>query len=250
MQAVTSAYKRWAPVYDLAFGKVFSRARSAAILAADRIGGRVLEVGVGTGISLPQYSPNTKLYGVDISEPMLAKAHKRVTEFGLHNVEGLAVMDAEHLEFPDGSFDVVVAQYVVTTVPNPEATLDEFARVLKPGGEIILLSRIGAEVRGAQEHRAPRAAGRNQAAWLAHGVSVRPLHALGGAQRHGAPRRAPPDAAARALLPDPLHQGGPEGSRAKRRSLSAFAPLSHGGDRIAIRQHQIVKQGHEHARRS
>jgi phosphatidylethanolamine/phosphatidyl-N-methylethanolamine N-methyltransferase len=145
MQAVTSAYKRWAPVYDLAFGKVFSRARSAAILAADRIGGRVLEVGVGTGISLPQYSPNTKLYGVDISEPMLAKAKKRVDELSLHNVEGLAVMDAEHLQFADNSFEVVVAQYVVTTVPNPEATLDEFARVLKPGGEIILLSRIGAE---------------------------------------------------------------------------------------------------------
>ena len=76
---------------------------------------------------------------------MLRKAHKRVAELGLRNVEGLAVMDAEHLEFPDDSFDVVVAQYVVTTVPNPEATLDEFARVLKPGGEIVLLSRVGAE---------------------------------------------------------------------------------------------------------
>ena len=76
---------------------------------------------------------------------MLRKAQERVTEFGLSNVEGLWVMDAEHLSFPDDSFDVVVAQYVVTTVPNPEATLDEFARVLKPGGEIILVSRVGAE---------------------------------------------------------------------------------------------------------
>ena len=145
MQAVTSAYARWAPVYDLAFGKVFRRARSAAIAAAERIGGRILEVGVGTGISLPHYSPNSTLFGVDISEPMLRKAHKRVAELGLRKVEGLAVMDAEHLEFPDNSFDVVVAQYVVTTVPNPEATLDEFARVLKPGGEIVLLSRVGAD---------------------------------------------------------------------------------------------------------
>jgi len=76
---------------------------------------------------------------------MLRKAQSRVSEFGLHNVEGLAVMDAKRLAFPDGSFDVVVAQYVITTVPDPEATLDEFARVLRPGGEIVLVSRIGAE---------------------------------------------------------------------------------------------------------
>ena len=145
VRTVTSAYARWAPVYDLAFGKVFSRACNAAIAAAERIGGRILEVGVGTGISLPHYSPASRLFGVDISEPMLRKARRRVVELGLRNVEGLAVMDAEHLEFPDASFDVVVAQYVVTTVPNPEATLDEFARVLKPGGEIVLLSRVGAE---------------------------------------------------------------------------------------------------------
>ena len=76
---------------------------------------------------------------------MLRKARQRVTEYGLDNVEALAVMDAEHLEFPDASFDVIVAQYVITTVPNPEATLDEFARVLRPGGEIVLVSRVGAE---------------------------------------------------------------------------------------------------------
>jgi len=76
---------------------------------------------------------------------MLRKAHERVSELGLSHVEGLEVMDAERLAFPDASFDVVVAQYVVTAVPNPEAALDEFARVVKPGGEIIILSRIGAE---------------------------------------------------------------------------------------------------------
>jgi phosphatidylethanolamine/phosphatidyl-N-methylethanolamine N-methyltransferase len=144
-QMVTTAYARWAPVYDLVFGAVFERGRQAAITAAERVGGRILEVGVGTGISLPHYSRECRLCGVDISEPMLRKAHERVAEFGLTNVEGLWVMDAEKLSFPDGSFDVVVAQYVVTTVPNPEATLDEFARVLKPGGEIVLVSRVGAE---------------------------------------------------------------------------------------------------------
>jgi phosphatidylethanolamine/phosphatidyl-N-methylethanolamine N-methyltransferase len=124
---------------------VFRRGRNASIAAAERIGGRILEVGVGTGISLPDYSPNNTVFGVDISESMLQKAHKRVAELGLRNVEGLAVMDAEHLDFPDASFDVVVAQYVITAVPNPEAALDEFARVLKPGGEIVVVTRIGAE---------------------------------------------------------------------------------------------------------
>ncbi len=145
LESVTTAYDRWAPFYDLTFGAVFRRGRNAAIAAAERVGGRILEVGVGTGISLPDYSPQSRIFGIDISEPMLRKAQRRVAELGLRNVEGLAVMDAEHLEFSDASFDVVVAQYVVTAVPNPEATLDEFARVLRPGGEIVLVSRIGAE---------------------------------------------------------------------------------------------------------
>jgi phosphatidylethanolamine/phosphatidyl-N-methylethanolamine N-methyltransferase len=144
-QTVTKAYARWAPVYDLVFGAVFERGRQAAIQAAERIGGRILEVGVGTGISLPDYSRANCICGVDISEPMLRKAKERVVALDMTHVEGLWVMDAEHLAFPDESFDVVVAQYVITTVPNPEATLDEFARVLKPGGEIVLVSRVGAE---------------------------------------------------------------------------------------------------------
>ena len=76
---------------------------------------------------------------------MLQKAKRRVNDLGLKNVEELAVMDAEKLEFPDNSFDVVMAQYVVTAVPNPEAALDEFARVLRPGGELIILTRISAD---------------------------------------------------------------------------------------------------------
>jgi phosphatidylethanolamine/phosphatidyl-N-methylethanolamine N-methyltransferase len=139
------AYARWAPVYDLVFGAVFEHGRRAAIVAAERIGGRILEVGVGTGISLPEYSRKSRLFGVDISEPMLRKAQERITSLGLHNVEGLAVMDAENLEFPDDSFDVVMAQYVVTAVPNPEKALDEFARVLRPGGELIILTRVSAD---------------------------------------------------------------------------------------------------------
>jgi phosphatidylethanolamine/phosphatidyl-N-methylethanolamine N-methyltransferase len=142
---IEKAYARWAPVYDLVFGKVFERGRMAAIAAAEEVGGRILEVGVGTGISLPDYARTNRLVGVDISAPMLRKAAERVAELKLDNVDALAVMDAKKLGFADASFDVVVAQYVITAVPDPEATLDEFARVLRPGGEIVLVNHIGAE---------------------------------------------------------------------------------------------------------
>lgn len=151
---VAKAYDRWAPVYDFVFGPVFDRGRHAAIEAAERVGGRILEVGVGTGISLPEYSPRTRVVGIDISESMLGKAQRRVKELRLGHVEKLAVMDAERLDFEDDSFDVIVAQYVITAVPRPEAALDEFARVVRPGGEIVLTSRIGADkgLRRAVEH--------------------------------------------------------------------------------------------------
>ncbi len=142
---VTKAYARWAPVYDLVFGAVFDPGRRAAIAAAEQVGGRILEVGVGTGISLPRYSSEIRIVGIDLSEPMLRRAQERVAHLSLSNVEALEVMDAEHLSFPDASFDAVVAHYVVSTVPNPEAALDEFARMLRPGGEIVLVSRIGAD---------------------------------------------------------------------------------------------------------
>ena len=133
---IEKAYARWAPVYDLVFGKVFDRGRRASIEAAERIGGRILEVGVGTGISLPDYSRGNRLVGIDISAPMLRKAQERVREQNLTNVDALAVMDAAHLALPDAAFDVVVAQYVITAVPDPEGTLNEFARVLRPGGRL------------------------------------------------------------------------------------------------------------------
>jgi len=142
---VAEAYGRWAPVYDLVFGPVFRQGRRAAVRAAERIGGRVLEVGVGTGLSLADYGKGTRVVGIDISEPMLEKARKRVEAQGLARVEALEVMDAEHLAIPDASFDVVVAQYVVTAIPNPERALDEFVRVVRPGGEIILTTRVSAE---------------------------------------------------------------------------------------------------------
>jgi phosphatidylethanolamine/phosphatidyl-N-methylethanolamine N-methyltransferase len=146
--SVTRAYGRWAPVYDLVFGAVFEPGRRAAIAAAElagKPGARLLEVGVGTGISLPDYRRDILITGVDISGPMLRRAQERVTQLKLGNVETLSVMDAANLALPDSSFDVVVAQFVITAVPDPEGTLDEFVRVARPGGEIILVNHIGAE---------------------------------------------------------------------------------------------------------
>ena len=148
-EGVERAYARWAPIYDAVFGKVFAPGRAAAIAAAERAcgekGGRILEVGVGTGISLPDYARVNRLIGVDLCEPMLRQAVERVAEHKLSNVDALAVMDAEHLAFANGAFDVVVAQFVITAVPHPEATLDEFVRVTREGGEIVLVNHIGAE---------------------------------------------------------------------------------------------------------
>jgi phosphatidylethanolamine/phosphatidyl-N-methylethanolamine N-methyltransferase len=141
---IAKAYARWAPVYDLVFGAAFEPARRAAIMAAERVGSRILEVGVGTGLSLPHYAGASRIVGIDLSEPMLRKAQARISRLGLRNVESLMVMDAQSMAFPDNSFDVIVAQLVITAVPDPEAVLDEFVRVLRPGGEIVLVSRVGA----------------------------------------------------------------------------------------------------------
>jgi phosphatidylethanolamine/phosphatidyl-N-methylethanolamine N-methyltransferase len=142
---VKSSYARWAPVYDVVFSLILRPGRKAAAAAAERPGGRVLDVGVGTGLELPMFDPRTRLVGVDLSEPMLRRAQRRVGAGALRNVEGLIVMDAMRLAFPDGHFDAAVAPYVLTVVPEPRATLDELVRVVKPGGEIILVNHVGAE---------------------------------------------------------------------------------------------------------
>jgi phosphatidylethanolamine/phosphatidyl-N-methylethanolamine N-methyltransferase len=144
-ETVTKTYGRWAPVYDVVFGAIFDRARQAAVAASEEVGGRILEVGVGTGISLGYYSEASRVWGIDLSARMLSNARKRVYEQRMTHVEGLSIMDAERLDFPNASFDVIMAQYVVNTVPHPDIALDEFARVVRPGGEIILVNRVGAD---------------------------------------------------------------------------------------------------------
>ena len=142
---VTDAYARWAPIYDLAFTAVMKPGRKAASAAINSIGGRILDVGVGTGLELPMFAPNVRVTGIDLSEPMLEVARKRVRDLGVANVEALIAMDAMNLTFADGEFDAAVAPYVLTTVPDPARLLDEMMRVVKPAGEIILVNHIGAE---------------------------------------------------------------------------------------------------------
>jgi phosphatidylethanolamine/phosphatidyl-N-methylethanolamine N-methyltransferase len=142
---VEDAYARWAPIYDKVFTLVMRPGRRAAAAAVNRIGGKILDVGVGTGLELPMFAEHARITGIDLSEPMLQVARRRTADLGLKNVDDLRVMDAMNLDYPDGSFDAVVAPYVLTVVPDPERTLNEMARVVRPGGEIILVNHIGAE---------------------------------------------------------------------------------------------------------
>jgi phosphatidylethanolamine/phosphatidyl-N-methylethanolamine N-methyltransferase len=143
--SVEKAYAGWAPVYDIVFGPMFLHARRAAIACACQVGGRVLEVGVGTGLSFPHYDEGMEVYGIDISQPMIARARKRLAGGKFPGVKTLEVMDAHNLAFPDRFFDCVVAQFVITLVESPERVLSECLRVLKPRGEIILASHFYSE---------------------------------------------------------------------------------------------------------
>jgi phosphatidylethanolamine/phosphatidyl-N-methylethanolamine N-methyltransferase len=137
------AYARWAPIYDVFYDKLTEPAARAAVDAAMACGPRVLEAGVGTGLSLGYYPAHAQVHGVDLSEDMLRRAQEKVDKRGLHHVKSLQVMDVTRLVFADEMFDAVTAQFLITLVPSPEAALTEFARVLRPGGEIILANHFG-----------------------------------------------------------------------------------------------------------
>jgi phosphatidylethanolamine/phosphatidyl-N-methylethanolamine N-methyltransferase len=153
--AIRSAYRRWAPVYDHTFGRVAAEGRKHSVEMINKGRGRVLEVGVGTGLSLPTYRNDLEIVGIDLSPEMLEKARERVAEEELANVSGLYEMDAGDLKFPDASFDTVVAMYVMTVVPEPEKVMRELSRVCRPGGEVLIVNHFSAEegMRGWVERR-------------------------------------------------------------------------------------------------
>ena len=141
--AIEHAYRRYARIYDVVFGAVFQPGRRAIVERMNcRPGERILEVGVGTGLSLPLYPRNVLVTGIDISRDMLAQAQARKVRERLDNVVELSVMDAENMEFEDSSFDKVVAMHVASVVPDPERLVDEMRRVCKPHGRIIFVNHF------------------------------------------------------------------------------------------------------------
>jgi len=139
-------YRLFSGSYDIVFGPVFHPGRKDAVrIANDRPGQRLLEVGVGTGLSLPHFRPDSRVTGIDVSAEMLAKARRRAERRRLTHVEGLHEMDAENLEFADSSFDAVLALYVASVVPNPARFAAEMRRVCIPGGTIVVVNHFTSE---------------------------------------------------------------------------------------------------------
>jgi phosphatidylethanolamine/phosphatidyl-N-methylethanolamine N-methyltransferase len=135
-------YAVWAKFYDKVYQRMLARPQREAVAAACACGPAILEIGVGTGLTLPYFTPSSQVYGADLSLDMLKVASRKVLSQGLDHVRGLMVMDACRLGFGPERFDAVTAQFVITLVPDPEQALTEMDRVLKPGGEIIISSRL------------------------------------------------------------------------------------------------------------
>ena len=144
--AVRAAYRRWAASYDAVFGGVSAWGRRRAVAEANLLpGSRVLEVGVGTGLALPHYRREKRITGIDLSAEMLQRARARVVREDLANVIGLLEMDAEATSFAPASFDIAVAMFVASVVPNPRRLLAEMRRVVRPGGHILFVNHFAAE---------------------------------------------------------------------------------------------------------
>ena len=144
-ESVRSAYRRWALVYDMVFGGVSASGRRRAVDAVNALPGRdVLEVGVGTGLALPHYMPDKRVTGIDLSAEMLDRARRRVKREALGNVAALKELDAEATGFPDDQFDIAVAMFVASVVPNPRRLLAEMRRVVKPGGTLLFVNHFAA----------------------------------------------------------------------------------------------------------
>lgn len=142
-EAIRKSYSVFAPLYDLFFGKMLEPGRRAAIqLLEPKVGARILEVGVGTGLSLASYPPHTRVTGIDLAPAMLAKARARVERQGLRHVEALLRMDASELEFEDDTFDAAICMYVVSVVPDPLRVLEEMRRVCKADAKLVVVNHF------------------------------------------------------------------------------------------------------------
>jgi phosphatidylethanolamine/phosphatidyl-N-methylethanolamine N-methyltransferase len=141
-QDVVRTYRFYAPLYDQLFGAVLepgrrAMARQVALLAPESI----LEVGVGTGLTLLRYPAQSRVTGVDISPEMLERARSRAEKLPDRRIE-LKVLDAEQMPFPDGAFDCVTLPYVLSVTPHPRQLVAELRRVCRPGGTIFILNHF------------------------------------------------------------------------------------------------------------
>src|SRR5690348_7008185 len=139
-------YRLFSGSYDIVFGPVFHPGRKDAVrIPNDRPGQRILEVGVGTALSLPYFRPDSRATGIAASEEWLPKPRHRAEHKRPAAAEGLHVMDADNLEFPDSSFDAVLALYVASVVPDPARFAEEMRRVCIPGGTIVVVNHFTSE---------------------------------------------------------------------------------------------------------
>ncbi len=142
IKAVQTSYARWAPVYDKTFGAITNVGRQRAVDYINTRPGTVLEVGVGTGLSLEHYRTGLQVTGIDFSEEMLQKARDKVQALSLQTVTALQQMDARTLDFPDNQFDTIAAMHVLSVVPEPTKVMAEIARVCKPGGKVVITNHF------------------------------------------------------------------------------------------------------------
>ena len=170
--SVVSAYRRYAGIYDFVFGPVLEPGRRRMVeRMACKPGESVLEIGVGTGLSLRHYPTSTRITGIDLSRDMLARAASRVMRSGWEHVS-LMHMDAQHLAFGDNSFDKVAVMYVASVVPDPDEMMREIRRVCRPGGDIYVVNHFSQQ--GHSMHWLE-----NLAAPFAKLIGFRPLFPLG-----------------------------------------------------------------------
>lgn len=148
VDAIQKTYRRWAPVYDLAFGRITKGGRLLAAEHVNAQGGSVLEVGIGTGLALEYYGRQVQVTGIDLSAEMLREAEARARKRQLRNLVALSRMDAREIGYPDASFDHVAAMHIMSVVPEPERVLDEMARVCRPGGSVMIANHFAGRAEG------------------------------------------------------------------------------------------------------